>query len=53
MVTHSSILAWRTPWRSLVGCSPWGHKKWDMTERPILSLFFRQIRFLAKYLSLI
>ena len=19
-------------WRSLVGYSPWGHKKWDMTE---------------------
>ena len=20
-------------WRSLVGCSPWGHKEWDSTER--------------------
>ena len=20
-------------WRSLVGCSPWGHKEWDTTER--------------------
>ena len=27
MATHSSILAWR----SLVGCSPWGHK--ELTER--------------------
>ena len=37
MATHSSILAWRVPWteepgeshgqRSLVGCSPWGHKR--------------------------
>ena len=31
MATHSSILAWRQ--RSLVGYSPWGHKKLDMTER--------------------
>ena len=30
MATHSSILAWRI---SLVGCSPWGHKQSDMTER--------------------
>ena len=27
MATHSSILAWRTPW------SPWGHKELDTTER--------------------
>ena len=27
--THSSTLAWR----SLVGCSPWGHEESDMTER--------------------
>ena len=26
--THSSILAWRTPW-SLVGCSPWDPKESD------------------------
>ena len=24
--------------RSLLGCSPWGHKELDMTERLILSL---------------
>ena len=24
MATHSSTLAWKIPWRSLVGCSPWG-----------------------------
>ena len=28
MATHSSILAWRIPWRS-----PWGRKKSDMIER--------------------
>ena len=30
MATHSSILAWKSPWteRSLVGCSPWDY----MTE---------------------
>ena len=28
MATHSSILAWRIPWqRSLMGYSPWGHKR--------------------------
>ena len=35
MATHSRILARRIPdgQRSLVGCSPWGHKESDMTER--------------------
>ena len=43
MATHSNILAWRIPWteepgeshgqRSLVGYSPWGNKKSDMTEQ--------------------
>ena len=32
MATHSSILAWEIPWRSLVDCSPWGHKETDTTE---------------------
>ena len=32
MATHSSILAWRIPQRSLVGYSPWGHKESDTTE---------------------
>ena len=31
MATHSSILAWRIPWTSLMGKSPWGHKESDMT----------------------
>ena len=26
MASHSSILAWRIPWRSLVGYSPWAAK---------------------------
>ena len=39
MATHSSILAWRIPWTSLVGYSPWGHKESDMTKWLIL-LFF-------------
>ena len=25
--THSGILAWKIPWRSLAGCSPWGCKR--------------------------
>ena len=33
MGTHSSTLAWKIPWRSLVGCSPWGCSESDMTER--------------------
>ena len=33
MATHSSILAWRTPWTI-----PWGHKELDMTEGLSLSL---------------
>ena len=34
MATHSSILAWRTPWTKQPGrlYSPWGHKESDMTE---------------------
>ena len=34
MVTHSSILAWRTTWTDELGglYSPWGCKELDMTE---------------------
>ena len=40
MATHSSILAWRTPWkRSLAGYSPQDHKELDLTERLTLSRF--------------
>ena len=41
MATHSSILAWRIPMdreRSLAGCSPWGCKELDVTERLSTSL---------------
>ena len=31
MATHSSILACETPYRHLVGYSPWGQKEWDET----------------------
>ena len=35
MATHSSILAWRTPWTEVPGglYSPGGHKGLDTTER--------------------
>ena len=34
MATHSSILAWRMPWkRSLVAYSPWDCKESDMTKQ--------------------
>ena len=32
MATHSSILAWELPWKSLVGCCLWGHTESDTTE---------------------
>ena len=33
IATHSSILAWRIPWRNEPGrLHPWGHKELDMTE---------------------
>ena len=32
MATHSSILAWEIPQRSLAGYSPWGCKESDTTE---------------------
>ena len=36
MVSHSSILAWKTSWTEESGgldCSLWGHKELDMTEQ--------------------
>ena len=42
MATHSSILAWKSHGqRNLVGCSPWGRKESDMTER--LHFHFQEI----------
>ena len=44
MAAHSSILAWRIPWREKVGglYSSWGHKELDMTESLTLSLIVLQ-----------
>ena len=34
MATHSSTLAWKIPWTEEPGgCSLWGRKESDMTER--------------------
>ena len=34
IATHSSILTWRIPWtEEPEGCSPWGHRESDVTER--------------------
>ena len=33
MAPPSSTPAWKIPWRSLVGCSPWGREELDTTER--------------------
>ena len=38
MVTHSSLLAWRIPQRSLAGYSPYALKESDTTERLTLLL---------------
>ena len=41
MTTHSSILAWRTPWTEKPGgLQKWGHKESDMTEWLSLHLYF-------------
>ena len=32
MATHSSVLAWRMGWGSLVGCRLWGCTESDTTE---------------------
>ena len=40
MEAHSSILAWKIPWREeLGGYSSWGHKESDSTEWLTFSLF--------------
>ena len=34
MAIHFSVLAWEIPWTEEPdGCSPWGHKESDRTER--------------------
>ena len=42
VATYSSILAWRIPWTmEPSGCSPWGPKELDVTERlHVLSFSF-------------
>ena len=40
MATHSSILAWRSPWTEEPGrLSPWNHKELDIGERLTLTFF--------------
>ena len=34
MATHSSILAWKIPWKSLAGYSPGGRKESNTTQQP-------------------
>ena len=38
MATHSSILAWRIPRKSLAGYNPQGYKELDTTERLSMSI---------------
>ena len=48
MATHSSILAWKTPWTEEPGrlYSPWGHKESDVTER-LTHIFLGLLRFFS------
>ena len=39
MATHSNILAWEIPQRSLAVYSPWGHKESDTTEHTHIILY--------------
>ena len=42
MATHSSTLAWKSPWmEEPVGYSPWGHKELDTTEQLHFTWLFR------------
>ena len=46
MATHYSILVWKIPWqRSLAGCSPWGFKETDTTERLTHTSIRKKYRF--------
>ena len=49
MATHSSTLAWRTPWTEEPGglYSPRGHKESDTTERLTLSLSGTRLQLLG------
>ena len=49
MASHSSILAWRTPWtEDPVGYSPWGLKESDLTETTqLIGSCIRLIYFLS------
>ena len=49
MATHSSILAWR----SLVGCSPWGHKESDTIEQLTHREFYLQKNRLSEVILVI
>ena len=41
MATHSTVLAWKTPWTEEPGgLHPWGHKELDTAEQLTLSFFF-------------
>ena len=43
MATHSSILAWRTPWSEEHGLQSMGCKELDMTERLVCYGYFTML----------
>ena len=42
MTTHSSILAWEIPQRSLAGYSPWGPTESNTTEHTYIHIWYRE-----------
>ena len=51
MVNQFSIFAWKIPQRSLVGYSPWGHKRGELNlagkhKAMMIFTFFKKITFL-------
>ena len=42
MATHSSILAWEIPQRSLAGYSPWGPTESNTTEHTYIHIWYRE-----------
>ena len=51
MATHSSTLAWKTPWTE-VGYSPWGRKESDTTEQLHFHLLSLRAMVREKFIAL-
>ena len=52
MATHTSVLAWRIPQRSLVGYSPWDHKSRTRLSA-IIFFLMRNVPFMHMVLNVL